>query len=420
MAEKKEEEPIPEIQTPFDEVDERMVVISFRAWIGLGALAIIFVAVLIWAFFGSITLNVEGRGISLTLGGVLNIPSLLNGQITEIYVEKGQTVKKGTPLVKIYDYKLEIELKTATEKMNSLKKDLISARKIAQAEDKVRKEGIRQNIEALKYAINKRQDQLPFLKKDLEAKQKLYKEGLVSASQKEQAVRNLMEENIRIEDLEAKIASLNADLEKSYKSDELKSYERLYRDSADDVQRLKAKNVYQDITSPFNGRILELQTKSGEEVKEGQPIVWLEKENTKAKNLRFFCFVPAEMGNRVKKGMTATLQLFNVDPQKQGYLMGTVDEISLYPVTALYIYSMVQSKDLVEFLTNKQPALIEVVVSPIPDPESYSGFRWTSGKGPQIKVHSGLLSFVKIAVEKRKPISYVFPEWWLPKQTEEN
>lgn len=417
MNEKKEEKP-PQGKGSFDQIDERMVVISFRAWIGLAGLGLIFAAVLFWAFLGSITLNVEGRGISLTLGGVLNIPSFLNGQIVDIYVAKGDSVKKGTPIAKIYNYKLDIALKTAIEKKNALKKDMLSAKRIAHQEDLVRKKGIRKNISALEYSITQRESQLPFLKKDLEEKTKLLKEGLVSASQREQAVINLMQENIKIEDLRAKIASLQAELAKKYKSNELKNYERLYRDAAEEVQRLKVQNVYQQITSPFAGKVLEVQVKNGEQVKEGQAIVWLEKKNVNKENLRFFCYLPAQEGNKVKVGMQTTLQLFNIDPQKYGYLLGNITNVSLYPVTDLYIYSLVQSKDLVEFLTNKQAALIEVVVNPISSSTSYSGFRWTSGKGPDIKIHSGLLCFVKIAIEKRKPISYVFPQWWLPNQSE--
>lgn len=421
MDQKKEEkkEPIPLTSGSFDNIDERMVVISSRVWLGLGALGLIVLAVLFWAFFGSITLSVEGRGISLTLGGVLNVPSKLNGRITDIYVKKGQIVKKDAPIARIYDYELKVNLSTSIERMNSLKKDLVEARKTAFIENEYRKEGIRKNIDAVKFSIKKREEQLPFLKKDLKAKNKLYKEGLVSASQREQAERNLMEENIRIEDLNAKISSLQAELEKSYKTDELKNYERLYLNAANDVKRLKAKDVHQVIKSPFNGQILEIQVVNGQEVKEDQSIAWLEKPGIKPKDLHFFCYVPANQGDKVKKGMSTTLQLFNVDPQKEGYLMGTVSDVSQYPVTMQHVFSIVQSKDLVEFLMQKQSALIEVLVDPILDPSSPSGYRWTSGKGPDMKIHPGLLCFVKIAIEKRKPISYVFPQWWLPEGKEQ-
>jgi HlyD family secretion protein len=414
MEEEDEEKPAPLIRDDFEEVDERMVVISFRAWIGLAALGIIFVAVLIWAFFGSITLTVEGRGISLTTGGVLNVVTKNKGRVVETNVKKGERIEKGTLIATIYDYELQVNLSTAIDRMNSLRQDLLAARRIAEKEDDHRKEGIRQNIEALEFSIEKRKEQIPFLEQDLEAKKRLYDEGLVSASQREQAVRSLMEEKIRLEETQAKIASLKADLKKVYKSDELKNYERLYRDAANEVKRLEARNVFQQIISPFEGMVIELQARTGEIVQEGQSIVWLEKPREEAEDLQFVSFVPADRGHRVEEGMPVTMQLFNVEPQKHGYLMGTVAEVSQYPVTAQYIFSIVQSKELVEFLSDNQAALIEVNVSPIPDPDTYSGFRWTSARGPDIEIHSGLLSFVKIAVEKRKPISYVFPEWWLP------
>lgn len=118
-----------QLKRAFDEVDERMVIISCKSWIAILALGFICLSLLIWAFFGTITTTAYGNGISLSVGGVLNIPSKLKGRVSKIHVKKGDHIFEGTPIANIYDYELEIGLKTAIEQRDSLKKDLAGFRR---------------------------------------------------------------------------------------------------------------------------------------------------------------------------------------------------------------------------------------------------------------------------------------------------
>ena len=76
---------------------------------------------------------------------------------------------------------------------------------------------------------------------------------------------------------------------------------------------------------------------------------------------------------------------------------------------------MFENPSLIEYLMQRQPAVLEVIIEPELDSHTYSGYRWTSGKGPSIKLTSGTLCVFKGVVEEVKPIFYLFPFWWVKK-----
>ncbi|MEM1283241.1 MAG: hypothetical protein AAGG81_06775, partial [Chlamydiota bacterium] len=153
------------------------------------------------------------------------------------------------------------------------------------------------------------------------------------------------------------------------------------------------------------------------EIKEGQSIVLMEKTLTEEKDYVFYCYTSSSDGSKVKVGSDAYLELTLVDPQKFGYLKGVVTSVSQYPVSDSRIFSVVHSEELLAFLKAENNAVIELVVNPVRDPDTPSGFSWTSGKGPNIEIQTGLLASVRVTVDKRRPISYIFPEWWFSIQS---
>jgi HlyD family secretion protein len=403
----------PQKLSPFHLFEERMVVVSYRAWLVVGTLLALTLAFLLWSIFGSIAVKASGRAISLTKQGVINVPSRVKGRVSELKVKPGDLVKAGTPIAVIYDLELDVDLKNAIHRKEELLGDYLGAKKIADKEEKERNISIDRNLESTRYAIRQREAHLPFLVKDVESKKTLYKEGLISASQLADAERLLMGERITLDELKAKVIELNTQREKSYKSDEVKHYQQEYFAAANKVNELKARSSYLTVLSPLNGTILEIQTHAGDEIKEGQSIALIEKPKQANEEYLFYGYIPSEQGNKVKKGMQAELKLGIFNAQKFGYLLGEVIDVSPFPVTDQHLLSVVQSQDLVNFLTNKHEALTEVIVRPIKDPASPSGYRWSSGKGPKMALRSGLVAEMRITVEKRRPISYLFPEWWV-------
>ena len=48
------------------------------------------------------------------------------------------------------------------------------------------------------------------------------------------------------------------------------------------------------------------------------------------------------------------------------------------------------------------------------DPKTFSGYKWSSSKGPHLNISPGTTTTVKVTVEERKPITFILPilrEW---------
>ncbi len=57
----------------------------------------------------------------------------------------------------------------------------------------------------------------------------------------------------------------------------------------------------------------------------------------------------------------------------------------------------------------KQEAVIQVFADLQPDSTTFSGYKWSSSDGPQLKISSGTTTSVRVKVEERSPITFVLP-----------
>jgi HlyD family secretion protein len=52
---------------------------------------------------------------------------------------------------------------------------------------------------------------------------------------------------------------------------------------------------------------------------------------------------------------------------------------------------------------------MQVVAALETDPSTYSKFRWSSSRGPEMKITAGTTTTARVAVERRAPITFVLP-----------
>ena len=78
-----------------DRLDEAMTIVSARSAFALGALLVLIVIALLWAFFGTIPVTVTGRGVFVSGEGVVRVASSDDATILEVDVAPGVTVRGG-------------------------------------------------------------------------------------------------------------------------------------------------------------------------------------------------------------------------------------------------------------------------------------------------------------------------------------
>ncbi|MFN7097717.1 MAG: NHLP bacteriocin system secretion protein, partial [Gammaproteobacteria bacterium] len=124
--------------------------------------------------------------------------------------------------------------------------------------------------------------------------------------------------------------------------------------------------------------------------------------------LQAYIYVSAMDGKKVQAGMPAHIKISMAQSEIYGTVMGQVIYISQYPVTTQSLMGTMQNDAIVQNLLQGGTAF-EVISQLIPDATTKSGYRWTTKKGPPIKLQSGTFCSASIEIEKRHPISLILP-----------
>src|SRR5690606_1612193 len=91
-----------------------------------------------------------------------------------------------------------------------------------------------------------------------------------------------------------------------------------------------------------------------------------------------------------------------------GFIRGRVLDVAPIPSSREGIMRRLKNATLVDTLV-ASGAPFEVEIELEADPASNSGFRWSSGKGPEMSIDAGTITMADVVVERRRVISLVLP-----------
>ncbi|MGF1515026.1 MAG: hypothetical protein ACFB5Z_15200 [Elainellaceae cyanobacterium] len=108
-------------------------------------------------------------------------------------------------------------------------------------------------------------------------------------------------------------------------------------------------------------------------------------------------------GAKVRPGM-AVLILPSTGADRQGGIVGRVEEVTVPSTTTLGMARQMGSMDDAVALSE-----VEVLVIPESDPQTASGYRWSSASGAATVVLPGTAATMQITLDEQPPIALVFP-----------
>jgi HlyD family secretion protein len=97
-----------------------------------------------------------------------------------------------------------------------------------------------------------------------------------------------------------------------------------------------------------------------------------------------------------------------VKREEYGAMLGRVAWVAEFPSTSRGMTRLLGNEALVTKLMEQGPP-IQVNVALTPDPVTPTGYRWSSSKGPSLKISSGTLASGDVVVRQDRPISLVIP-----------
>lgn len=163
-----------------------------------------------------------------------------------------------------------------------------------------------------------------------------------------------------------------------------------------------------DITSPFDGRVIELKTGVGHLVSAGTVILSLEPAGPEVE-LEAIMYVPRSEAAQLEPNMLVKLAPQTVQIEEHGYLLGQINTVGEFPVSYEGILSRVGNEDLVVIAQGAEMP-IEVKVSLLKQNSGSGYYQWTTSADTRVTVNSGLPASAIIVVGEERPIQMILGE----------
>ncbi|BAZ05173.1 NHLP bacteriocin system secretion protein [Calothrix sp. NIES-3974] len=459
-------EALEKISSP-EQLDLLVKVTNPRRWLSLFALGSLVAAAGAWSWFGRIPVITSGRGVIIYPSKVVTLQSPNSGRILDLKVDIGDKVKKGQVIATIDQSELRSQLQLNREKLNQLRLQDQTAKLIQSQRSGLEEKALEQQRETLQKSLEtvqsltpvlrekgldvltKERENLrqrlqtlrnlqPTLKKRWEERENLFRQGAVAKDVALQAQQEFIGSQTQINEVESQlnqVAVREAQAQQEYlnnlnRANEIETQLKALtsRKASQQEQDLTAQVSRQkeiqetqriisqlelqlqqssQIVSDFTGTVLEITAKPGQVLQAGIGIGTIAAQEPDAKLVNV-TFLPVNDGKNIKPGMELQVTPSTVKREEFGGIRAKVTNVSSFPITQQGAASIVGNPDILPSVINQGPH-IAVFTEMELDPNTKSGYKWSSSKGPDSQITAGTTTTVRIEVEKKRPLEFVLP-----------
>jgi HlyD family secretion protein len=119
--------------------------------------------------------------------------------------------------------------------------------------------------------------------------------------------------------------------------------------------------------------------------------------------------VAPRFGKQIRAGDVVQLAISTARREEFGFVIGRVRMVADIPSTAEGMQRSLKNKQLVQTLSNNA-APFEAVIDLYADPATPSGYRWSSSRGPDIRLNGGTLVSADIEVRSLPILTLAIPQ----------
>jgi NHLM bacteriocin system secretion protein len=398
------------LSTP-EKLDQLIKVTGTKAWIALTTIAVAILTALIWSFIGTVKTKLDVVGVVLG-GDVHEVVATAPGQLVELKVGIGKKVRKGDVIATIKQPELFQQIEEAKVVLSDRKFEIEKLMSYGNQGTQLQSEIISQSRVSINGEIESEKKKIIFLNNQLEAENVLLEKSLITKSQVATTKQQIEAAKNTIERLKGQIVEISN--QQNNLGFDIQQKVTLQKQRIGEAERnlqfLNEKyDTQRNIKSPYDGEVVEVLTDAGIVVSIGSPLFKLKNTiNTAQSQLKGILYIPSKDGKKIKKGMEALIVPSTVQPEEYGFIKGKVTYVSDFPITQQGMLTSVKNDQLTKQLLVGGP-LFEVYVDFEKDPLSYSGFKWTSAKGPDIFLKEGTSCLGKITIKREPPVTLVVP-----------
>ncbi|MDX2239978.1 MAG: NHLP bacteriocin system secretion protein [Leptolyngbyaceae cyanobacterium bins.302] len=450
-----------------ERLDQLMQVVAPRDWVVLAALGSLVAVAVGWSIWGRIPITVTGRGVLLYPNRTNELQTPVAGQLKQLKIKPGDRVRRGEVIGFIDRLDIRKEIQQQTSKLRTLEQQNQQLATLNQQRSAVDIQVLQEKRQTLEQMLQDKQEISPtlrttdlltiqkqrqtlqqtlqdkqalvaVLKQQLDNRKQLQREGAISADRVLEATQAYQANLQQISSLNAQVQELRSKevtIEQTYRTtqgqiadlqtqiQDLQSQEKNLAQRSlestntrtNQIQEVKQKIAQltlqlrdaSQIISQHDGRVLELSARPGQVLNAGVRLGLIETTAT-SRQLATMVYFPIKDGKRIQSGMTLQITPDIVKRERFGGIIGEVQAISAFPVSQQSILSTVGNAEVAESLTF-QGGQVEVLATLNPDPSTYTGYQWSSSRGPQVQLSPGTTASVRVTVDQQAPITFVLP-----------
>ena len=398
------------LSTP-EKLDQLIKVTSPKAWITLSVVFAALATGIGWAVLGRVSTKLNVTGVVLG-GEVHEVVATSQGQLVKLQVRIGDKVAEGTIIATVQQPDLYQQIEHAKAVLSEKKLDLVKLISYGSKGTLLEGELMSQNRVSIQGEIEAEKKKLSFLSNQLESEVNLLEKGLIVKAQVANTKQQIDGSTNTIERLKVQMAEVsNRQHDAGYGMQQKITIQKQQIAEAErNLQFLTERyDTQSNIKSPYSGEVVEVLTDAGVMVGPGTPLFKLKNQHDEQlASLRGVLYIPSQDGKKIKKDMEAFVVPSTVQPQEYGFIKGKVTYVSDFPITQQGMMTSVKNDQLAKGLLALGP-LFEVHVAFEKDSKSYSGFKWTSAKGPDVSIKEGTSCMGQITVKQENPITIVVP-----------
>jgi HlyD family secretion protein len=394
-----------------DQLDQALHLVRPRHLLGFGVVFAVLLAALVWSLFATAAVKADGQGVLLSPAGVAAITARDAGQIAELLVQPGEHVHTDQAVAVIHN-PARIDALRAAEAESREAQDLYDtlAAEFA-SQDRLQADVLHRVGQAAAERMRTLDLLLVSLRKRRVGEAGLREKGMISERQLFETETQLAQTEHELATARNRVTELALEHEQQVARRQQELAEQRIR--AQNLKR-RAENLDRDyernrqVRATIAGTLAEFAVDLDDSVASGQIIARLSLDGGARGGLTAVAYLPAADGKKAKPGMVAHLVPSTVRFELDGYLLGHVCRVADLPASREALMRRLRNAVLVdEILEAGTPFEVEVELQT--DPSTPSGYAWTSGVGPNIRLESGTLARVEVVVERVHLIRLLFP-----------
>lgn len=393
-----------------DQFDQRIRVIPPATRVLAASTAIVCIAALVWAVFGSVPTRVTGHGVVLSAKeGNFSVAAIASGPVVEVLVRPGAHVVAGQPIAIIEQKLLLTRIENALAEVDRLEANLVLLRTAHAAQIVSSDEAAKRQLAAIDEQVAANEVRRDRLRELVANYASLRNRGMISQS--EFIARQEQYDLTALELANANARKVEVELAAATKRDNLADVERQKQAEIDlkksDVDRLRVEmEVGSSVRSPISGIVREIRLGRGDVASAGSMVATVGPDQQSY--YQVMALLRGKTRKRAAPGMEAAIVPDTIKKEEYGSMKGVVTAISDEDVSIEHVNQIVHNDQLTKSLFGGEPALL-AYVELVPSKDNPSGFEWWSGKGPPYKITAGSVATVDIIVERVRPITLVIP-----------